>query len=307
MNFWLLTTLISAIIATLALYPFLRHIRNDNQDKRDKLNKAFYFDRLQEVERENREGVIDDLEQSKLELQQSLLDDIPAQQSQNQHRHANKGWFALLLVAVCVTSAGIYQMVGTKYPTAMLELSHQKLDYFYERIKNEENEPLSTEELNQFAMALKVELQQNPQDDKGWFMLGQVGMALENGQLAFDGFNKAAQLQPNNIKYKSSYAQMLMFSNDPRDKERGEEVLKEILRMDHTNLDALSLLAFNAFEKEDYKMAAMTWGMMVKLLPEDEPRREVLERSIISALALLKEQEEQNPPKSSEQGNSNAK
>lgn len=307
MNFWLITTLISVIIATLALYPFLRSIRSDSQDKRDKLNKAFYFDRLAEVERENREGVIDDLEQSKLELQQSLLDDIPEQQQPQAQRYANKAWFALLLVAVCATSAGIYQVVGTKYPTSMLDLSHQKLEYFYERIKNEENEPLSTEELNQFAMALKVELQQNPQDAQGWFMLGQVGMALENGQLAFDGFNKAVQLQPDNIKYKSSYAQMLMFSNDPRDKERGEEVLKEILRLDHTNLDALSLLAFNAFEKEDYKMAAMTWGMMVKLIPEDEPRREVLERSIISALALMKEQEEQNPSEPSEQGNSNAK
>lgn len=294
MTFWLFTTAISIVLGVIALYPLLQNVRSHNQSKRDKLNKAFYFDRLQEVEKESQEGIIDDLEQSKRELQQSLLDDIPENNAQTQGNNINKAWFALLIIAICGISGGIYQTVGTKYPMSMQELSHQKLDYFYERIKNEETDPLSTEELHQFATALKVELQQNPQDDKGWFMLGQVGMALNNGQLAFDAFNKATQLQPDNVQYKSSYAQILMFSNDPRDKERGEEVLKEILRIDHTNLDALSLLAFNAFEKEDYKMAAMTWGMMLKLLPENEPRREVLERSITSALNLLKEQEQQN-------------
>lgn len=300
MTFWILALIISLLLGILALYPLLKNVRAENQQQRDKLNKAFYFDRLQEVEKEHQEGVIEDLAQSKQELQQSLLDDIPAEKVHNTPRNTNKAWFALLLLAVCGGSAAIYQMVGTKYPIAMMEASHQKLAYFYERIKNEETAPLSTEELNQFATALKVELQRNPKDDQGWFMLGQVGMALDNGQLAFDSFSKAVQLKPDNLKYKTRYAQILLYSQDPRDKEQGENVLKEILRADHTNLDALSMLALNSFEKEDYKMAAMTWGMMLKLLPENEPRREVLERSISSALAMLKTQEAESQEKPQE-------
>ncbi|OOH88132.1 hypothetical protein BMT54_08980 [Pasteurellaceae bacterium 15-036681] len=82
-----------------------------------------------------------------------------------------------------------------------------------------------------------------------------------------------------------------MFSADPKDKEKGEEVLKQIIRVDHTNLDALGLLAFNFFEKEDYKMAATTWGMMLKIMPEDSPRRAIIERSMQSALASMKEED----------------
>ena len=67
-------------------------------------------------------------------------------------------------------------------------------------------------------------------------------------------------------------------------------MLKEVIRADHSNVNALSLLAFRAFEQEDYKMAAMTWGMMLKLLPEDDPRRETIERSIQSALSMVKEE-----------------
>ena len=75
-------------------------------------------------------------------------------------------------------------------------------------------------------------------------------------------------------------------------KEKGKDLLSELLREDHTNLDALSMLAFSAFEEEDYKMAAMTWGMMLKLIPEDNPRRKTVEKSIDMAMPMQKMQEQ---------------
>lgn len=291
MTFWIVVAAVTLIICAIAFYPLLTQTRLTNDTKRAKLNKAFYFDRLKEVEKEAEEGKIDNLEQTKLELQQSLLDDIPEQTEKalSEKKTFGKAWFAALMLVVGTTSVGTYLAVGSWFSGSMLEMSHQKLDYFYERIKTEDQEPLTESELNQFAMALRVELQKNPQDDKSWYMLGRVGMAMDDGQLALDSFAKAVKLQPDNMQYKTNYAQILMFSADPKDKEQGEEVLKQIIRVDHTNLDALGLLAFNFFEKEDYKMAATTWGMMLKIMPEDSPRRAVIERSMQSALASMKE------------------
>ena len=127
-------------------------------------------------------------------------------------------------------------------------------------------------------------------------MLGQIGMAKEDGQLAYESYGKAAQLEPENLQYQSTYAHLLMTSNTPADKEQGKKLLKEILRKDHTNLDALSLLAFSAFEEEDYKMAAMTWGMMLKLIPEEDPRRKTVEKSVDMAMQMMKMQEEKTAP-----------
>lgn len=50
-------------------------------------------------------------------------------------------------------------------------------------------------------------------------------------------------------------------------------------------------MAFRYFEIEDYKMAAVTWSMMLRLLPEDDPRVTLIERSIHSALASQEAQE----------------
>lgn len=296
MNFWILIIAVTLIICGVAFYPLLRKVNHLNLHKRDNLNKAFYFDRLQEVEREANEGIIEDTEQTKRELQQSLLDDIP-EQTLSQHsssHYMGKGWFIALILLVGTASVGSYLSVGSWFSGSMMDLSHQKLEYFFERIKQEETDPLSEQELNQFAMALRVELQNKPEDHALWFMLGQVGMATENGQLALDSFAKAVKLQPENIQYNQRYAQILMFSADPKDKEQGVEVLRKILKQDHTNLDALSLLAFHYFELEDYKMAAAMWGMMLKFIPDDDPRKQVVERSIQSALSMLKEAEAQS-------------
>lgn len=297
MSFWILIALVTLIIGSIAFYPLLKKSVQESDNKRDSLNKAFYFDRLQEVEREAAEGVIEDSEQTKRELQQSLLDDIPEQQTAHAASQSRfgKGWFAALLLCVSVVSVGSYMTVGSWSSGTMMDLSHQKLEYFFERIKQEETDPLSEQEMNQFAVALRVELQNKPGDHALWFMLGQLGMATENGQLALDSFAKAVKLQPENIQYQQRYAQVLMFSADLQDKEKGLEVLRNILKTDHTNLDALSMMAFHYFEQEDYKMAAAMWGMMLKFIPEDDPRKQVVERSMQSALSMIKESENKKP------------
>lgn len=293
MSFWILIILVTLIIGAIAFYPLLKQQSEKSSNQRDSLNKAFYFDRLKEVEREAAEGMIDDPEQTKQELQQSLLDDIPenSEQAHTAKNSTSKGWFAALILAVGVVSVGSYLSVGSWFKGAALDVNHQKLEYFFERIKTEDTEPLSDEEMNQFALALRMELQKKPDDHAMWFMLGQLGMATENGQLALDSFAKAVKLQPENMDYNLRYAQVLMFSADQKDKEQGMAVLKQILRTDHTNLDALSMIAFYYFEQEDYKMAAMTWGMMLKFVPEGDPRKETIERSIQSALSMMKAQE----------------
>jgi len=103
-------------------------------------------------------------------------------------------------------------------------------------------------------------------------LLGQVGMNLGNGKLAFDSYQQANKLEPDNLDYKLSYARMLMSSEDQTDKLKGNQLLREIIRQDHSNPEALSLLAFSYFEGEDYKMAAVTWAMMLRLLEPMKPQ-----------------------------------
>lgn len=112
-------------------------------------------------------------------------------------------------------------------------------------------------------------------------------------QAIWEEQRRANKLDPKNNLYKLAYARILMFSEDTTDKLKGSNLLREVIREDHTNIDALSLLAFSYFETEDYKMAAVTWAMMLKLLPKDDQRVPVIERSIRSARDALDAQEQE--------------
>lgn len=293
MSFWLSIALFTLIIALICFYPLLREAVKAKSTERAELNKALYFDRLREIQRDEQQGLLENAPQLKLELQQALLEDIPdvPEEKHIETESYGKIWFLSGFLTLAIIAATTYFSVGSWQSEAMLEKTHEKLPHFYERLKEEESKPLSDTEMQQFATALRIELQKHPNDAKSWWLLGQIGTAMDNGQLAYDSYGKAVKLDPENTEYKIGYARMLATSEDETDRKKGEELLKEVIRKDHTNMQALSLLAFRYFELEDYKMAIVTWAMMLKLMPEDDSRRDLLEKSIRSARDALEEQE----------------
>lgn len=296
MNFALIFVLTTLVVALICFYPLLRQFKAKHGQKRDDLNKALYFSRLEEIEQDNSQGLVENVEQLKQELQKTLLDDVPSKVQENvdfSGKSYGKIWFASGLLALGIIAGSSYFMVGSWQAESMLEQTYAKLPYFFERMKDEDKNPFSDAEMQQFSAALRIDLQKNPTDAKKWWMLGQIGMNLGDARLAFDSYQKANKLEPDNVQYKLGYARVLMFSEDATDKLKGGDLLREVIRQDHTNIEALSLLAFRYFETEDYKMAAVTWAMMLRLMPKDDERVPLIEKSIRAARDALETQNEE--------------
>ena len=256
MNFALIFILSTLVVALICFYPLLRQFKAKHGQKRDDLNKALYFSRLEEIEQDNSQGLVENVEQLKQELQKTLLDDVPSKVQENvdySGKSYGKVWFVSGVLALGIIAGSSYFMVGSWQAESMLEQTYAKLPYFYERMKDEDKNPFSDAEMQQFSTALRIDLQKNPTDAKKWWMLGQIGMNLGDVRLAFDSYQKANKLEPDNVQYKLGYARILMFSEDATDKLKGGNLLREVIRQDHTNIEALSLLAFRYFETEDIK------------------------------------------------------
>ncbi|AXH82132.1 TPA: c-type cytochrome biogenesis protein CcmI [Haemophilus influenzae] len=296
MNFALIFILTTLIVALICFYPLLCQFKAKYGQKRDDLNKALYFSRLEEIEQDNSQGLVENVEQLKQELQKTLLDDVPSKVQENvdySDKSYGKIWFASGVLALGIIAGSSYFMVGSWQAESMLEQTYAKLPYFFERMKDEDKNPFSDAEMQQFSTALRIDLQKNANDAKKWWMLGQIGMNLGDARLAFDSYQRANKLEPDNVQYKLGYARILMFSEDATDKLKGGNLLREVIRQDHTNIEALSLLAFRYFETEDYKMAAVTWAMMLRLMPEDDERVPLIEKSIRTARDALEAQNEE--------------
>ncbi|WP_145574431.1 c-type cytochrome biogenesis protein CcmI [Yersinia mollaretii] len=282
MAFWLIVIILLAVAGALLVIPALRKEANSPATTRDELNKAIYQDRLSELAEDEAQGVVEQRPELIQELQQSLLTDIP-QQSDEATTPINRWVLLPGVVILVVIAVGLYLKTGGLSQVQAWHQVEAQMPELRARVANERAEPLTMEEVARLGLGLRTSLQQDTGNVNDWMMLGRVGMALNNATTATQAFAKAYQLAPDNEDVRLGYAEVLTRSNDPQDNQLATQMLRSMVGQDHTNLRAMSLLAFNAFEQGDFKQAIGAWEVMLKLLPAGDSRVEVIKRSIAQA------------------------
>ena len=145
MNFALSIIALTLVVALICFYPLLRSVKAKEDKKRDELNKALYFSRLQEIEQDNQQGLVENVEQLKQELQKTLLEDIPQQEIQAIDKNAKnygKLWFVSGLLGLAIIAGISYFPLGSWKTEDMMEKTLAKLPYFFERIADEDKKKI---------------------------------------------------------------------------------------------------------------------------------------------------------------------
>lgn len=186
-------------------------------------------------------------------------------------------------------AGGAYYQVGSYEKVADWNNAYQQAPALLDRALDPSEPPLNNAEMEHLALGLRTRLQEDPQNVEAWEMLGRIGMVLGNATMATDAYGCAYRLAPKNENVVMGYAEVLTRSSDPEDNRQGAELLKKLIAEDRTNVKALSIFAFNAFEQERYAEAISAWQMMLKLLPENDQRRPIIERSVEQALMMVHE------------------
>ena len=285
--FWLITVLLVLAAILIFVLPMYLGKEQDDDASRDELNKAFFKDRMTELESESSEGLVSNTDELKVELQQSLLDDVPANAKQ-QASHVSPMMLIpglIVLVAVCY---GMYMKVGSLDKVQKWPDTIDRLPELTQRLMKSDDEPLTDQEMSDLSLALRTQMQSRPDDATGWLFLGRIGMANRDADTAQSALEKAYRLDPNNPDVLLSYGQALLMIGDPAQSDNARQLLRQVIRIDHTNLQAMSLLAFDAFEKGEFEHAVAYWSMMKRLIGEDDSRNEMLDRSIERAKAQMK-------------------
>jgi cytochrome c-type biogenesis protein CcmI len=278
----LIITIVVLLLATSALLfiPW----GSAGQADRDALNRNFYQDRLAELEQDGAGVSAEERAQTIAELQQTLLHDIPEAPDAPVQPLSRLVLVpaALLLVAV---SVGVYLKTSSVQRVQQWRQVVEQTPGLMQRVMDPQAKPLTTEELTRLGLGLRTRLQDDPGNVQAWQMLGRIGMVLNNATTATQAFERAWTLAPDSIETKLDYAEVLTRSADPQDNQLGGDILRQALRADHTNIRALSLLAFSAFEQQRWQEAIGAWQIMLRLLPDNDSRRAVIERSIAQAKA----------------------
>ncbi|KAB2825360.1 c-type cytochrome biogenesis protein CcmI [Aliivibrio finisterrensis] len=285
--FWISTLALIFVGVVFIALPLWKAKAQDDDARRDELNKAFYKDRLAELKEEDAEGLVNNQDELITELKQSLLDDIPATEKAQQDSLNARLFILPSIIIFIVISYGLYFKFGSLDKVEKWQEVSARLPELSQQLMNPEGVALSDAEMANLTLALRTKLHHEPNDAMGWFLLGRIGMSNRDIDTSVGAMKKAYELKPTDVDIKLGYAQALMLSGDDAKADQAKQMLKQVLRGDSTNLRALSLLAFSSFERQDYKGAVSAWKAMQMLIGPDDSRYEMLTRSIERAQSKM--------------------
>ncbi|MBP8223814.1 MAG: c-type cytochrome biogenesis protein CcmI [Aeromonas sp.] len=251
---------------------------------RSALNKQLYRQRLLEIGEEREQGILAEEPESLVELQRSLLDDIP---DVEQSARGGKSliWIPGVLVLV-VVSLGLYYKLGAWQEVQRWQDASSRLGELSNRILVERDAQVTEQDLLDFMLALRTRLKDEPNDYRGWLLLGRLSLDGNDPDMAREALERAYGLAPQKTMVAVPYAQALMMTGDDA---QADQLLSSAIALDPANIEARSVYAFMALQKEDFKTALMRWREMLPLMEKGSTRYAMVERSIDYAEQQLKQ------------------
>lgn len=284
--FWISTLILVAIACVFIAIPLIQKKANNDTVLRDELNKAFYKDRLNELQEETAEGLVDNQQDLIADLKQSLLDDIPAdKQAAQQSQVSTLAVLVPSVLLVVLLSYAMYAKFGNYDKVEHWQQVSADLPQLTRKLMAPQGQgvELTDQEMEDLTLSLRTRLYYQPEDSTGWLLLGRIAMANRDMQTAIGAMKHAYALEPQDGDIQLGYAQALMLSDDEMDQTQARSILQRLAKRDYVDLRVYSLLAFDAFERADYPSAIQYWGLMQKMIGPNDSRYEMLTRSIDSA------------------------
>lgn len=260
--FWILGALLAAVALLAVVLPLARQRKADAVSRRD-ANLAIYRDQLRELEADLAAGTLAqaDYDRSRQELEGRVLEDVSADEVQGK----GGSRFASILagIAVPVLAAGIYLAVGN--PAALVA---------------------PAEHLDSMVARLEAHLKEKPDDVEGWKLLGRSHGVLGRFPEAVQAYARAAALAPRDAQVLADFADVLGMASGQSLRGEPEKLVLRALELDPKNVKALALAGTAAFDRRDFRAAAVYWERMLPLVDAASEDAKVIRENVAEAKKL---------------------
>ncbi len=261
-QFAIFATLLIVVVAAFVLPPLWLGLRSPKrQADRKEANLAIFRDQQAELEREKTEGTLADadFEQARRELQRRLLEEVETTDGTTQASHgpSRKTAIAILLLLPVLALLG-YGALGNLRALDPSQTVAQP--------------QVTPEQINGMVAKLAERMQANPDDLKGWLMLGRSYKTMGRYTEAVDAFSKAESLINQDPDLLAAYAETVAMANGNGLKGKPMQLVQRALKLNPQHGHSLFLAGAAAMEAGDNKKGIAYWEA---LLPQVEPGSEI--------------------------------
>lgn len=283
--------LIVAVLIALAIFwlapTLLREHHLAELDRRAQ-NVDIARERMDEIAAEHASGAMTDeiYEQSKSELEASLLDDVETQDSateQSSTTSSKYGKFALIIIAVLVpiSTLAMYQYLGSPQYLEYQGASAGQSVTAHGSGGQQAAPPATMEELIE---RLKQRLEQNPEDGEGWFLLARTYMAEERYTEALQALRKTHAIFGDHPAILLGLADAMAMTKQGNLTGEASELIDRALEMEPGNSTGLWLGGMAAQQNGKFQLAVDRWAMLIPMIEEDAKSQMQLKELIDNAV-----------------------
>jgi len=291
LQFWLGALLLIIFAVIVFITPFISAKKTiEDNETRNQLNKNLYDIRLAEVEADEAQGTITDKNKMVAELQHNLLDDISDESDKKQTNKRKFIWLPGLLILV-FGSAGLYWSVGSYQQLENWQSALQRYPALKNKLLYDQSSRPTEQELRDIMLGLRSDLKLNPNNADGWLLYSRLGMVFKDPGLALDAIKKAYLLAPDSVDIRLVYIQLKMQQGDEHSQNMAETMVVNLLKDQPQELDAWSIYAFMALEKQDFLGAIARWQQMLTFIDSDSEQAGIIRDSIAYAQSQIAENE----------------
>jgi cytochrome c-type biogenesis protein CcmH len=178
-------------------------------------------------------------------------------------------WIAALALTALVplVAAGLYLALGN--PAAITAAGQAPAT------AAAANQP-DRDQINKMVETLAERMRANPEDARGWTLLGRSYAALGRFDDAAHAYAQAAQRAPNDAGIYADWADALGMSQGQTLMGKPTELIDKALALEPTNRKALALAGSAAMDRHDYPAALKYWNTLAaNVTPGSEEAKEV--------------------------------
>jgi cytochrome c-type biogenesis protein CcmH len=234
-----------------------------------------YKDQLAEIGRDVDRGLLTagQAEAARTEVQRRILAAADGATAKAAPAPVSRTMIAAVAVLVPAVAFGFYSLLGSPWLPDR-PFAERKADL--------------TEKARQMSMVqamvqqLAARLEQNPDDGKGWAMLGRSWRVLGEPEKAAAAYRKAITLLPKEVEPRLEYVGMLLDQAQELTPE-AVTLLRQVLAIDPDQPDALYFVGQAEAEIGNADKARALWTRLLSRLPPDSPERDQVQKMIDGA------------------------
>jgi cytochrome c-type biogenesis protein CcmH len=254
--FWALALALLFVTLVVLLWPLLRR-RGPDAPSEEAARVAVYRDQKRQLDDDRAAGVITEAEHRAgiEELARRLGLELERADASTQTQARERNGFLAALAVVAIVPAGaivLYLALGT--PDALRESARAVA------------RPSDADILG-MVDRLATRMKANPEDPKGWRLLGRSYAALGRYQESSQAYAQAVQRGGEDPDVLADWAEVLALAQNRTVSGPPEDLAKRALALQPDHPKALALLATAAFERGDFDGSLALWQRLQATLP----------------------------------------